>query len=140
MSYCTQTDLEIVFGAENINKWADADNLEDNGDILARIAWAIEDAQSDIDSRLSVRFTTPLETVPTLIKMLCTKLAGVKLYEFPRGIADGEESQDFSAMKQEVDETLSKILNDQRSIGLTPLATSAPDVLVFEGRSVTENA
>lgn len=86
--YCTRSDIELFFGAVNVAKWADLDEDADESKITARIAAAIEFADSEIDDALREgRYTIPLATVPTTIKDLSARLAGVWLYE-ARGVQD----------------------------------------------------
>lgn len=91
MSYCSQSDIEALFGAVNVRKWADLDNTEVEAPITARVATAIEYAQATINDRLrGGRYTIPLaEPPPTTIIDTAARLAGFWLY-------DARGSQDFN--------------------------------------------
>lgn len=89
MAYCTQSDIETIFGVTEIRTWAD---LENNGIvslIIARIAASIVWAQDEVDDRLrrgphEIPFTEP---PPGKITSICAALAGVWLYK-SRGVMD----------------------------------------------------
>ena len=52
MNYCTRDDIEALFDAESVKKWADLDGSGDADKIAARIAMAIEWQSAYIDDRL----------------------------------------------------------------------------------------
>ena len=100
MAYSTLSDLQLVYGSNNVSKWADANNNASAGEITARVAWAIAKADSYIDDKLRRKWhELPFSPVPTTIKELSAQLAGVILYRSPRGLVDGDDSnavmQDF---------------------------------------------
>jgi len=86
MAYCEREDLESIFGAQNIAKWADLDSSEHTGAIENRIAHAIAIADAEIDSVLVMApYRIPLaddpDSTPALIREVSATLAGVYLYE-----------------------------------------------------------
>ncbi|HOK59013.1 MAG TPA: DUF1320 family protein [Sedimentisphaerales bacterium] len=82
MAYSQRTDLEAIYGARNVERWADLDSSGNLEDIAARITYAISVADAEIDSVLSGSpIKTPLDKVPTLLKIISATLAGVFLYE-----------------------------------------------------------
>jgi phage gp36-like protein len=86
--YCQQSDIENVFGAANIAKWADMDNTGDPVEIASRIAAAIAWATAEIEDRLrGGPYLIPLTATPPTIVNLCAQLAGVWLYE-SRGVQE----------------------------------------------------
>ncbi len=90
--YCVRADVESVFGHHNIQKWADIENHGNGAHIGGRIARAIEAATAEIDDRLrGGPYLVPIATVPTTIRQLAARLAGVWLYE-SRGIEDFDEA------------------------------------------------
>ncbi|MBN2024952.1 MAG: DUF1320 family protein [Pirellulales bacterium] len=89
--YCVRADVENVFGAHNVRKWADVENHGNGAHIGGRIARAIAAATAEIDDRLrGGPYLVPIATVPTTIRQLAARLAGVWLYE-SRGIEDFDE-------------------------------------------------
>jgi len=80
--YCTRSDVERIFGATNIAKWADLDSNNNDVAIDERIASAITVASAEVDSILAGSpIRVPITTVPTLIREVTASLAGVILYE-----------------------------------------------------------
>jgi hypothetical protein len=110
MAYCVQSDLELVWGSNNISKWADANNNANAGEISARIAWAIEAADADINDRLRRTWhDLPFSTIPFRIKNLSARLAGIKLYKSPRGLTDGDETNEV--MNNEMESCENELCN-----------------------------
>lgn len=101
-TYVVNTDLDLQWGKVNVDKWADADNDKDAAKILARRAWALARAERYINSRLqgsiySIPFAAVPDT-PTEIRDLVVTYAGLYLYQSPRGLVDGDDTND--AMQQ----------------------------------------
>lgn len=87
MSYCARADVERMFGAGTVLKWADLDN-DNSTDIDDRIDAACEWATHYIDGVLAESpYDVPFTTVPTMVKEIAIALAGVQLYE-GRGVED----------------------------------------------------
>ena len=88
--YCDDEDIKSIFGAVNVQQWADIDNDGDAVKITARIDAAIAWAMSEIDDKLrGGRYTIPFDysAVPSCIMDATATLAGVRLYE-SRGVKD----------------------------------------------------
>lgn len=49
----TRSDLNNVFGSDNVSAWADLNNNGTNAEILARIEWAAGLALADVRSRIA---------------------------------------------------------------------------------------
>ena len=92
MSYCTQADIENLFGVANVAAWSNLDNQSTTAD-GGRIAAAIAYAGAVIDDRFrNSRYVVPLVGLDgPLVQVtdLAARLAGCWLYE-SRGMADGE--------------------------------------------------
>jgi hypothetical protein len=91
-AYCAQTDIEKVYGANNVSKWADIDLDADAGTKSDRITEAIDVASEEIDDALrllGVRIpaATAAGATPTTVRHLAAVLAGLWLYE-ARGAED----------------------------------------------------
>jgi hypothetical protein len=110
MPYCTEADLNLLWGRANIKKWSNVDGKTTQEDIAARIALAISSADERIDNELRSHYTLPFDPVPLEIKLLSTKLAGVFLYRFPRAIAAGDdESVLIGDVQDEADDVLNRL-------------------------------
>jgi hypothetical protein len=90
MSYCSQADIENLFGVENVAAWSNLDNQSTTAD-AARIAAAIAYAGAFLDDRFrNSRYAVPLVGLSDpLVQVtdLAARLAGCWLYE-SRGLAD----------------------------------------------------
>ena len=73
MPYCTQSDIEKRIGERDLTRLSDY-NGDDSPD-AAVVTQAIEDAQSDIDSYLQVRYQVPVSPVPTVLRKRTVTLA-----------------------------------------------------------------
>ena len=92
MSYASRSDLELVYGKSNIEKWADIDNDGDPVAIDARITWALEEADDRVDNRmLEGPYVIPFNPVPRSVVNIAARLAGYYLYE-SRGMTDPDDT------------------------------------------------
>ena len=91
-TYCTRAQIEAIYGATNVEKWADLDEDDDAANITARITDAIAVASEEIDdiARMS-EFQIPLadsdSATPVTVRNTAATLAGIILYE-NRGTQD----------------------------------------------------
>lgn len=90
--YAERSDLNLLFGSDNISKWADLNNNEDAGEIQSRVCWALAESAVYFDDELSggpyvVPFSEPF---PAQIVSMSARYAGVLLYD-SRGIPDAGE-------------------------------------------------
>lgn len=97
-SYASPAAIYNIFGTDNVNQWADLDNLGNTDTIAGRLAWSLCLATNEIEARLLggvyvVPFVAP---VPCLIQDLVARLAGCLLYD-ARRIADLEGPDEDAA-------------------------------------------
>lgn len=91
-SYCVRSDLENIFGATNIAKWADINNDGDVQTIDARINWAMMVTYHYMNSKLEgCIYRIPFSGQYPIITYCNAGLAAVKLYE-SRGITNYNEA------------------------------------------------
>ena len=79
MSYCEEQDLIDRFGEQELIQLTDrtqSGNIDD--DVLNR---AIADADAEIDSKLSTRYTLPLISVPAILTSYACDIARYRLYD-----------------------------------------------------------
>lgn len=84
MAYSATTDIDLFYGSGNVTAWADINQDANATTIANRKAEAIAVADDEIDDVLRttpLSGSLPLSTVPTTIKDLSRKLAGLWLYE-----------------------------------------------------------
>ncbi len=88
---CTKADIEAIFGADNVAKWADKDEDQNTTKINTRIASAIDYATADFYDRLRGGVVTiPFTSFDRTSVDLCSRLAGVWLYE-AWGLEDSQD-------------------------------------------------
>lgn len=90
MPYTDRADLELRFGADNIEQWADLDNKADATAITNRINKYLQYADDEINSLLEGGpYTVPFsEPYPPMIVNAAAELAASKMYMDGRGITD----------------------------------------------------
>lgn len=87
-TYAVRSDLENIFGALNIQKWADIDNDGVATKIDARINWALELTYNEINSMLDGGiYTMPFQGRFPIIVNIQANLAAALLYE-SRGLTN----------------------------------------------------
>jgi len=111
MAYITQSNIEDLFGVQNVAEWSNLEN-DGTGADTDRIESAIEYAESYVDDRLrGGPYTVPivgLSGTPRVLVDWCSKIAGAWLYnsrppharEFDRmaNVTEGIESEIDSYM------------------------------------------
>jgi hypothetical protein len=123
-AYCTQANIETVYGATNVGRWADIDNDGDAGTKSTRITYAIDVASEEIDDVLRtmavrVPVVTSAGATPKTIEHLAAVLAGLWLYE-ARGAEDynrnGEIRHGHAWRREWVDQYLEDIKSGKRKL------------------------
>lgn len=77
MSYAVKDDIEQIHGTDMLERVADRDG---DGELdTDAVDLALESASSEIDSYISVRYTTPLAAPPPIIKQYCVDIALYRL-------------------------------------------------------------
>lgn len=135
-AYCTREDVEMVYGAANVRKWADLDNDDDATVISDRISWACDLATAKLDDRLrDGPYTVPLpvgeEFALLSVVDVAARLAGVVLYE-NRGIVDmdpdGKPVHVLKHQAEYVNRWVAMVLAGQIRLEGLAYATQSPNV------------
>ena len=131
MSYITRSNIEDIFGIENIKTWADLQNNGDATSISTRITGAITYTQAEVDDRLrGSAYTVPLSepTVQSLID-IAARIAGYWLW-LSRGIDDEgkNESGMFDQMRM-INKYFRDIHLGRRTLDLTTTRRH-PEVII----------
>ena len=131
---CQRSDVEDIFGVDNVAKWADKDKDQIAAKIAARIAKAITAATANFYDQLrggvyKIPFTTPDRTSIDL----CARLVGVWLYE-SSGIEDwdpdtGTPGHILTWHRDHVYRELKKIRDGIRRIEQTRVSGNLPAVV-----------
>lgn len=118
-NYISQTDIENVFGTENVKYWSD---LDDSGSVdTTRISKAIEFAEAAIDdwfrdSEYEVPITGVDGSTPSKVIDWAAKYAGYWLYS-SRGLRDVDDDDNkIARLKREVDDEIRSYLSGQRRL------------------------
>lgn len=134
MTYSTREDSNQIFGKQNIDRWADMQNLEKDQEITARITWAITEAYNQINARLSgCRYAVPfVTTIDPIIVTLSARLVGVLLYDL-RKLVDSPEFDEMGWHRVIVERTYKQIHGGQLSlINYTRLSVSYPQAIAMD--------
>jgi len=113
-AYIAQTDLEDIFGRDNIAVWSNLDG--ETGADAMRIAKAIEAAEEEVENRFrDGKYAIPFSPVAKKIKDWCAKLAGLWLFENRPGFKSSDETwEGFTGMKESVDLEIDAYTSGQR--------------------------
>lgn len=112
MTYVTSEEMVARFGEREMIQLTDRDNEtgEVNLDVLNA---ALADAQAEVDGYISVRYATPLVTVPDVVKSITADIARYRLYdtEVPETVEKRYEAalrflRDVSARRASLDKDL----------------------------------
>ena len=126
MTYITQSNINNVFGENNVIKWSnlDNDNLTVNS---SRVAAAIVWVESYIDSRFrGQRYTIPFSPVPQEVINWSAALAGIWLYE-GRGLSDtNKEGNKLQDKKEAVEGEIAACLAGMIKLNTSSHDSSAP--------------
>lgn len=119
--YIGQSDIEDVFGIDNVAIWSNLDNSSDAAD-AGRVQKAIEYAEEEVENRFrESRYTVPFVglygDVPRVLKDWMAKIAGVWLFECRPKVVDDEEVG-FADMQEKVDISIDAYLSGQRRLAL----------------------
>ena len=109
----TRSDIENVFGTDNVKRWADADNTGDTAVEDGRIDWANEMAEQEFLGRIAegpYNLEEVRTTKPRMIIMLCASLAGVHLYDTRRVVDSESNTERVAKQRKNVDKWIQEIM------------------------------
>ncbi len=112
--YHVRSDVDLIYGKENVTKWADLNNNGNEEEIAARVTWASELSYEYTNANLADGpYDVPFEVDPdthVIIKDLSARWTGWILYE-SRGFVDAEDSNEnqLKSHKQFVMDSISDI-------------------------------
>lgn len=125
-AYIAQSDLEDIFGKDNIAVWSNLDG-EPDADAV-RIAKAIEYAEEDIENRFrGGKYALPFSPAAKVIKDWCAKLAGLWLFESRPGFKSSDEAwEGYTGMKESVNAEIDAYTGGQRALPCTLIGEIQP--------------
>jgi hypothetical protein len=129
--YSTREDAELVFGQDNIQLWADADN--DNTALSnSRVEWALKKAFRVINGKFyRSRYVVPFDTadVPELINELSAMLSGIFLFDTRRVVDAVNPDDQVSQQRMDSEKMTASILAGTMDLLLAD-GTEAPQGIV----------
>ena len=133
MAYISQTNIEDVYGTENVRVWSNMDSESETTD-TARVARMIAIAESKVNAKFrGSAYTVPLSgTDLPLVQDWCARLAGGLLYR-ARGAQDTNEPVNgASTAETDVMAEIAGMLaaGAQLDLGRLTDATHAPEALL----------
>lgn len=124
-----RSDLNNVFGANNVTAWADIDNDGNTSNIDARVTYAINLATEEVSSKLRLMtYTLSAALEHVLVEHAIIQRAGDLLYS-PRAISDEDPAKDLMGFHRRQYESFFKELAAGRlDLGLTRNCRPYPKV------------
>jgi hypothetical protein len=131
--YISQSDIEDVFGTENVKVWSNLNNDAETADTV-RIARAIDFAEEEIENRFrdgqyAIPFSGTSGTPKVLVDWIA-KLAGMWLYESrpQKFTTEDEESEqiNFGRMKKQMEKDINAYTSGQRRMALVLAESDSP--------------
>lgn len=132
--YAARADVEIIYGAQNVRKWASLDNDNDEDEIDRRVAWALCLATERLHNDLrggpySLPFAAPCREVTDLT----ARMAGTLLYD-SRGItdtdSDGRPVDNLETHRKFVRNRVAEILLGRVRLNHAEMAAYYPQAIV----------
>jgi phage gp36-like protein len=117
-AYIVQSDVEDLFGVDNIAAWSDLSGAGSADS--ARITRAISYAEGIIDDSFrDGRYAIPFVPVPTIVKDWAAKLAGTWLFFCrPRYGKDTKAAEGFSQLREDVFEEMGTYQSGRRKLNV----------------------
>jgi len=124
-TYIGQTDVENVFGEDNVETWSDMDASGSTD--TTRVAKGISVAEDDIQNRFrGGDYAIPFSTATEVLKDFMAKLAGLWLYENRPKHSSDDNNEYYSKMKEQVDMDIESYTSGQRRLNITRSETDTP--------------
>lgn len=125
MAYCTQMNLNYLYGTDNITKWSNLSGTTATAD-TTRIAEAISWADEQVDNALrESRYVIPFTSVCKTICYLSAGLATWWLYK-ARGQRDTDQWNKMHGDYEDALETLAKINGGAVKLDAAKIASDDP--------------
>ena len=126
MAYCAQSNIENLYGQDNVVKWSNLAGTTDAVD-ATRVAAAIAWADEQIDNRLrKTQYAIPFTTVPLMVLTWSATLAGWWLYK-ARGQRDTNEWNKMEGERKDVYEELGQVAAGAINLDAAKVASDDPE-------------
>lgn len=125
--YIAQSDIEDVFGKDNVAVWSNLDGEADAD--TARITRAIVLAEEDVENRFrGGKYRLPFSPIPEVVKNWCATLAGIWLFENRPGYkTTDEEWEGFSKLEEKVGDDIDAYTGGKRQLSATLISNSSAE-------------
>lgn len=122
MAFITRTEIDDVYGNENVTRWSQLDPDLTTAD-TARITRAIEWAENYVQDRLrGGRYTVPFGSVTSTVEHWLAALAGWWLFEHRRvREGGGDAAEDYSKRREVIEGEIDAVLSGSITLDM-PLA------------------
>jgi len=116
MSYIVKSDIENVFGKDNVARWSNLDG--EVGADTTRINTAIAVAEEEVENRFrGGRYAIPFSTPSEVVKSWCARLAGIWLFENRPGFNKADtQKEGFQDMKDDLASEIEAYTSGQRQL------------------------
>lgn len=136
---CERSDVEKVYGKENILSWADLDGSGDSKVIEDRITWACGKAERTFNARLrGGPYTIPVESYTADVIDIIALQAGIILYDGRRIVGATDAQDQVSPQRREVDDIYRMIRAGQYQLDSSLTRTLNYPVVVVDANPLYE--
>lgn len=128
--YAGRGNIELIYGAVNVQKWADVDGDADTDTIANRISWALELAEAWVNDRLRMGpYEIPFTEVPILITDITARQAGILLYDARRITDEADDGDEIPAHRRLVENYVNQIVARQIRFSIDQNFTGYPKTI-----------
>ena len=126
-SYIDQSDIENIFGEDNIVKWSNLDNdnlTADTSRIQKGIDWAETYTE---DSFRGGRYAVPFSSATKSLIDIIARLAGIWLYQSRGRTDENEESNKLAVMREQMDSEIALIMSGTKILAIAASRSDTPN-------------
>lgn len=125
--YATQSDIEDIFGKDNVAIWSNLDG--ETGADTTRIARAITYAEENVENRFrSGKYALPFNPIPAVVVHWVATLAGLWLFENRPDYKNAKEDEvkGFKDMRDALEVDIEAYVSGQRQLASNKVDTTQP--------------
>jgi phage gp36-like protein len=116
--YSKRSDVDLIYGVDNINRWADPENDGNTALITSRLDWANFQAETYLNGRLlTSRYVIPFtKPASQMIVLIAGSLAGMFLYDTRRIVSSDNTTDEIAQQRKNSEMWIRQILSGQLKI------------------------
>ncbi len=119
MSYSTPTEMKARFKETELVDLTNPNDLAATEIVDAALQVALDDASGEIDALLAKRYTTPIESPPTVLVSVCCAIARYNLYS-------GRSTEEVETRYTNATKLLKEMANGKVDLGVNSGTTDQP--------------